>query len=175
MLLIYRIRGLQSKPIPLLGLSAVRILTQRDKNHLSRCWKIPKKNHMIPRLNINLRKKIYWIPPRILFLGAFWKTRFPYWSSQPYGYFRYPLYIIIAAAANASARREMYSQEIQLSQGLTFVNILHTILIRHRSIYFAPFPPWLISPVSLFPPSLKHCISTNIRRTGLHWIRPLQE
>ncbi len=48
---------------------------------------------MKPHPNINLLKKIYWIPPRIQLMGAFWKTRFPYWSSQPYGYFRYPLYI----------------------------------------------------------------------------------
>ena len=94
MLLIYRIRGLQSKPISLLGLSAVRILSQRDKNHISRCWKIPQKNQMNPHPNLNLTKKFYCIPTRIQFMGAFWKTRFPYCSSQPYGYFRYPLYVL---------------------------------------------------------------------------------
>jgi len=77
MLLIYRIRGLQSKPIPLLGLSAVRILTQRDKNHLSRCWKIPKKNHMIPRLNVNLWKNFIEFHREFYFWERFEKRVFP--------------------------------------------------------------------------------------------------
>jgi hypothetical protein len=114
MLLIYRIRGLQSKPISLLGLSAVRILSQRDKNHISRCWKIPKKNQMKPHPNLNLTKKFYCIPTRIQFMGAFWKTRFPYCSSQPYGYFRYPLYIV------GYARPQVFSKACETAVASSF-------------------------------------------------------
>ncbi len=73
----YRITGLQSKPIPYWASLLYGYLRNAIKTTNRVVEKFPKKVTWYPALIFTFEKN-YWIPPRIIFLGAFWKRVFPF-------------------------------------------------------------------------------------------------